>query len=295
MKRLASVLLLLLVSISCRYPKCPDCPKCPPNHNNGISTLGNTNYVEVTISGVTCFYLEKDVNGNQIKPMLLVLKDPSGKHKPILSLSGTDSAQLMDAINKPDCTTSACDMGNYRIRVTDDGAALTDPFKTSLQFDSYIVHLQTEANPAFTDFTTDAFYDETKPPTGGVWAVLDLHGGVVQTAVPFACQAHFDAQKCNTVDISMKPFASFVVVRFPVKKKPALEFLMVANTPKRVDFTGSNPQEIMLENKAPKVADSHMHLFRQLSKSNICLPEAISGSCSPGSDYVPGCGNSTYP
>src|SRR5207248_4544952 len=110
MKKLFAVvpILAILSVFACRSTTCPPCPSpaAPPQQ-----ALADLNFVDVTIVGLNCFYLPKDANGNYVKPMLLVLKDPD--HKPTISLSETDSTQLYNAIVKKDCTSSSCEMGNY--------------------------------------------------------------------------------------------------------------------------------------------------------------------------------------
>src|SRR4051812_1572266 len=96
-KAIKFILTLLMAAIS-------GCQTTPTQ-----SATASGNYVDVTIVGVTCFYLEEDPQTHkQINPVLLVLRDPNNNHVPTLTLSATYNNDLYNAIGIADCTTAAC-------------------------------------------------------------------------------------------------------------------------------------------------------------------------------------------
>jgi len=253
-------------------------------------------YLYVAITGLSTFYLEKDRNGKYINPMVMMIRDPSGTHKTDLELPGVVSAELLKAINKPDCTTRPCELPTVGIRVADGNTPLTSEFKTSADFDAMVLHLKDEANPAFTDFTDDARDPNSPPKAGGaVITYLDLRGGEVFEVTKYGCKGHFDTKACKVTDIAPKDFARQVVIRFKASE-PVLQFINKTNGHDPLHFQGTASAKMELKNTG--ASSHHMHLYSQLSKSGVCMPEIIEvceTSTSSGPDYIPGCGNTQWP
>jgi hypothetical protein len=253
-------------------------------------------YLYVAITGLSTFYLEKDQNGKYINPMVMMIRDPSGIHKTDLELPGVNSAELLKAINKPDCTTLPCELPVVGIRVADGNTPLTSEFKTSADFDAMVLHLKDEANPAFTDFTDDARDPNSPPKAGGaVVTYLDLRGGEVVQVDKYPCKGHFDTKDCKVADIAPKAFARRVIIRFKAAE-PVLQVINKANGQDPVHFQGTASVKMELKNIG--ASSHHMHLYSQLSKSSVCMPEIIE-VCETGTsshpDYIPGCGNTQWP
>src|SRR6266511_3474574 len=59
-------------------------------------------FVDVEISGLTCFYLAKDSGGKYVNPTLLVVNDPS-QHFPLLQLPGMNATELQKAFGVKSC------------------------------------------------------------------------------------------------------------------------------------------------------------------------------------------------